>query len=66
MRDSFPGASLDAISIGGETLFRDGLGPLLPGCFHVAWPSAEADAEAIERILVDDGDIGAVIAEPMR
>ena len=29
MRDSFHGASLDAISIGGETLFRDGLGPLL-------------------------------------
>ena len=66
MLDSFHGASLDAISIGGEALFRDGLGPLLPGCFHVAWPSAEADAEAIERILVDEGDIGAVIAEPMR
>ncbi|MEE2948331.1 MAG: aminotransferase class III-fold pyridoxal phosphate-dependent enzyme, partial [Verrucomicrobiota bacterium] len=62
----FHGASLDAISIGGEALFRDGLGPLLPGCFHVAWPSAEADAEAIERILVEEGDIGAVIAEPMR
>ncbi|MDP6794005.1 MAG: aspartate aminotransferase family protein [Verrucomicrobiota bacterium] len=66
MLDSFHGASLDAISIGGEALFRDGLGPLLPGCFHVAWPSAEADAEAIERILVEEGDIGAVIAEPMR
>ena len=66
MRDSFHGASLDAISIGGEALFRDGLGPLLPGCFHVAWPNAEADAEAIEKILVEEGDIGAVIAEPMR
>ena len=66
MRDSFHGASLDAISIGGEALFRDGLGPLLPGCFHVAWPSAAADAEAIEKILVEEGDIGAVIAEPMR
>ena len=66
MRDSFHGASLDAISIGGETLFRDGLGPLLPGCFHVAWPSAAADAEAIEKILVDEGDVGAIIAEPMR
>jgi len=66
MRDSFHGASLDAISIGGETLFRDGLGPLLPGCFHVAWPSAAADAEAIEKILIEEGDVGAVIAEPMR
>ena len=66
MRDSFHGASLDAISIGGEALFRDGLGPLLPGCFHVAWPSAAEDAEAIEKILVEEGDIGAVIAEPMR
>jgi 4-aminobutyrate aminotransferase len=66
MLDSFHGASLDAISIGGEALFRDGLGPLLPGCFHVAWPSATADAEAIEKILVEEGDVGAVIAEPMR
>ena len=66
MRDSFHGASLDAISVGGEALFRDGLGPLLPGCFHVAWPRAEADAGAIEKILVEEGDIGAVIAEPMR
>ena len=66
MCDSFHGASLDAISIGGEALFRDGLGPLLPGCFHVAWPSAAADAEAIEKILIEEGDVGAVIAEPMR
>ena len=66
MRDSFHGASLDAISVGGEALFRDGLSPLLPGCFHVAWPSAEADANAIEKILVEEGDVGAVIAEPMR
>ena len=66
MRDSFHGASLDAISVGGEALFRDGLGPLLPGCFYVAWPSAEADANAIEKILVEEGDVGAVIAEPMR
>ena len=66
MCDSFHGASLDAISIGGEALFRDGLGPLLPGCFHVAWPSTAADAEAIEKILIEEGDVGAVIAEPMR
>jgi len=66
MWDSFHGASLDAISIGGERLFRDGLGPLLPGCFHVPWPHDAADADAIEKILTSEGDIGAIIAEPMR
>ncbi len=36
--DSFHGASLDAISIGGEAAFRQGIGPLLPGCEHVPPP----------------------------
>lgn len=31
MWDSFHGASLDCISIGGEQVFRGGIGPLLPG-----------------------------------
>ena len=31
MWDSFHGATLDAISIGGEALFRKGIGPLMPG-----------------------------------
>src|SRR5262245_32815676 len=35
MWDSFHGASLDAISIGGEAIFRNEIGPLLPGCEHV-------------------------------
>ena len=39
MWDSFHGASLDAISVGGEALFRRGVGPLLPGTEHV--PPAE-------------------------
>jgi len=66
MVDSFHGASLDAISIGGEALFRDGLGPLLPGCFHVPWPKTAKDADAVEKILTEEKDVGAVIAEPMR
>ncbi|MEK6249572.1 MAG: aspartate aminotransferase family protein [Planctomycetales bacterium] len=66
MWDTFHGASLDAISIGGDPLFRDGLGPLLPGCLHVEWPQGPADADAIETLLIEHGDIGAVIAEPMR
>ena len=66
MWNSFHGASLDAISIGGEALFRDGLEPLLPGCFHVPWPKSESDADDVERILREEQDVGAVIAEPMR
>ena len=66
MWDSFHGASLDAISIGGEAHFRDGLGPLLPGALHVPWPEVAGDAAAIESLLVAHGDVGAVIAEPMR
>jgi 4-aminobutyrate aminotransferase len=40
MWESFHGASLDAISIGGEALFRSRLGPLLPGTEHVPPPNA--------------------------
>ena len=35
MWDAFHGASLDAISIGGEAVFRRGMGPLMPGTEHV-------------------------------
>ncbi|MDG2405369.1 MAG: aminotransferase class III-fold pyridoxal phosphate-dependent enzyme, partial [Paracoccaceae bacterium] len=38
MWDSFHGASLDAISIGGESLFRKGVGPLMPGTEHIPPP----------------------------
>jgi 4-aminobutyrate aminotransferase len=38
MWDSFHGASLDAISVSGEALFRNGIGPLLPGAEHVPPP----------------------------
>jgi len=38
MWDSFHGASLDAISVGGEAIFRQGIGPLLPGTEHVPPP----------------------------
>ncbi|MEE8212531.1 MAG: aminotransferase class III-fold pyridoxal phosphate-dependent enzyme, partial [Acidiferrobacterales bacterium] len=41
MWDSFHGASLDAISVGGEAIFRDGIGPLLPGTEHVPPPDAQ-------------------------
>lgn len=66
MWGSFHGASLDAISVGGEALFRDALGPLLPGSLHVPWPHDTADADEIARLMEEEGEIGAVIAEPLR
>ena len=78
MWDSFHGANLDAISVGGEALFRRGAGPLLPGSEHVpALDQAarffgddgrahERLADYIDSILTSEGDIAAVVAEPMR
>ena len=81
MWDSFHGASLDAISVGGEALFRKGIGPLLPGCVHVPpadpyrclWdPDGDCAtcgmkcARYIEYVMEREGDVGAVVAEPMR
>ena len=78
MWDSFHGASLDAISIGGEAVFRRDIGPLLPGCEHV--PPADPwhcpwdcrgscslkCADYIEYVLEKEGDVAAVIGETVR
>lgn len=74
--DAFHGASLDAISVGGEALFRRDMGPLLPGCIQVPAPASacfgqgrldwEQAANYIEYVMDHEGDIGAFIAEPMR
>jgi 4-aminobutyrate aminotransferase len=78
MWESFHGASLDAISVGGEALFRSGIGPLLPGTEHVPPPNANGClfgcngscnlrcADYIEYVLEKEGDVGAVIAETVR
>jgi len=80
MWDSFHGASLDAISIGGEAIFRQDMGPLLPGTEHVPPPDeyhciyecrgrGGCDmmcARYVEYVLEKEGDIAAVIAEPIR
>ena len=78
MWDSFHGANLDAISVGGEALFRRDIGPLLPGSEHVppldlAERFFGADGRAFERladyidyVLGGEGDVAAVVAEPMR
>ena len=78
MWDSFHGASLDAISIGGECAFRKNAGPLLPGCEHVPAPDPThcpfrcgtscnyACADYVEYVLEREGDVSAVIAETVR
>jgi 4-aminobutyrate aminotransferase len=77
MFDSFHGASLDCISIGGEQIFRGGVGPLMPGTHHVpppddyradesGFPDAMASARYVEYVLEKEGDIAAVVAEPVR
>ena len=78
MWDSFHGASLDAISIGGESLFRKDVGPLLPGCEHVPPPTSgkcmfncssdehEGCLDYLKYVIEMEGDIGALIAEPLR
>jgi 4-aminobutyrate aminotransferase len=76
--DSFHGASLDAISIGGEAIFRRDAGPLLPGVEHAPPPDSyrcvfgcggECSlrcADYIEYILEKEGDVAAVVAETVR
>jgi 4-aminobutyrate aminotransferase len=78
MWDSFHGATLEGSSVGGERLFRRDTGPLLPGTEHVPPPDpyrclwdcgGRCDlrcARAIEYVLDREGDIGAVVAEPIR
>jgi len=75
--DSFHGATLDAIGVGGEALFRRGLGPMIPGAEHL--PPLDlarrffGDDHPFDRLadLVDysldvQGDVAALIAEPLR
>ncbi len=78
MWDSFHGASLDSISVGGEAVFRSHIGPQLPGTEHVPpadpyrcmWGCGGACnlrcADYIEYVLEKEGDVAAVIAETVR
>ena len=76
--DSFHGASMDAISVGGEAQFRSYMGPLMPGVERIPPPASYrgffADmgkddlfsAEYLEYVIEKEGDIGAFIAETIR
>jgi 4-aminobutyrate aminotransferase len=78
MWGAFHGASLDTSGVGGQKLFRQGAGPLLPGTEHVPPPDpyrclwgcgGQCDlrcAQYVEYVLEQEGDVGAVIAEPIR
>ncbi len=80
MWDAFHGASLDAISIGGEAVFRKDMGPLLPGAEHAPPPDEYhcvfgctdrggcdlTCARYVAYMLEKEGDVAAVIAEPIR
>jgi 4-aminobutyrate aminotransferase len=77
--DSFHGAGFGAATVGGEEHFHGGLGPLVPGAFHVEFPNyyrnpwgfktqEEVDGEClrqIEHILRRQPDMAAVIGEPV-
>ena len=79
--DAFHGAGFGASSVGGEATFRSHIaGPLLPGTEHVApfscyrcpynHPGPDtcglACAKMVDYVLGREGDVAAVIAEPMR
>src|SRR5262245_22603890 len=78
MWDAFHGASLDASSVGGERMFRRDIGPLLAGTEHVPPPDPRRCALGcgghcdlrcagyVEYVLDKEGDVAAVIAEPVR
>ncbi len=58
---AFHGLTLGSLSLNGDEVFRDGFGPLLPGCDVVPW----GDLDALEREL-DRGDAAALIIEPVQ
>jgi 4-aminobutyrate aminotransferase len=79
--DAFHGAGYGAAAVGGEALFRSGpIGPLMPGAEHVApfssyrcpygtftaEESGAACARMIDYVLGREGDVAALIAEPVR
>ena len=79
--DAFHGAGFGAASVGGEATFRSHIaGPLMTGtehvapfaCYHCPYGHAGPDscglacASMVDYVLGKEGDVAAVIAEPMR
>src|SRR5262245_40360740 len=57
----FHGLTLGALSVNGNEEFRDGFGPLLPGCDPIPF----GDLGALERELAA-GDVAALVIEPVQ
>jgi 4-aminobutyrate aminotransferase len=78
MWDSFHGASLDSISAGGEAIFKNHMGPMMPGVINIPPPTSyrgifghtEADqhfyADYLEYVIEKEGDVGAFLSETIR
>ncbi len=58
---AFHGLTLGALSLNGNEEFREGFGPLLPGCERVGF----GDLEGLERELAP-GDVAAFVVEPVQ
>jgi ornithine--oxo-acid transaminase len=58
---AFHGLTLGALSINGNDEFRDGFGPLLPGCDPVPFGDLDALQAELER-----GDVAALVIEPVQ
>jgi ornithine--oxo-acid transaminase len=58
---AFHGLTLGSLSLNGDEQFRDGFGPLLPGCDRVPW----GDLDALRREFSGD-EVAAFIIEPIQ
>ncbi len=76
LQDSFHGASLDAIAVGGEEQFKKYMGTLIPETKNIPQPLTYKNilddgddvvyANYLEKIIENDNQIGAFIAETIR
>ncbi len=76
--NSFHGANIGSVSVGGSGHFRNDLGPLMTGVEHImeynSYRSILGEGEVCEKISLDylesiceiEGDVGAIITEPIR
>jgi ornithine--oxo-acid transaminase len=58
---AFHGLTLGALSLNGDAIFREGFGPLLPGCKAVPFGDEDALARELAR-----GDVAAFVCEPVQ
>jgi ornithine--oxo-acid transaminase len=58
---AFHGLTLGALSLNGNDEFRDGFGPLLPGCDPVGFGDLDTLTRELER-----GDVAAFVVEPVQ